>query len=107
MNLEPRKTIQRLVESINGHRTKFYKCLRGVSPDRTECDDEFVLGRHLLLCHGLRDKRCFNENLIFTILEHCSLRSIDVSEHKWIQKLKCLKPFGLNAHNPYGIPLVL
>ena len=45
MNLEPRKTIQRLVERINGHRTKFYECLRGVSPERTECDDEFVLGR--------------------------------------------------------------
>ena len=48
-----------------------------------------------------------NENYRFTVLEHCSPFNLDLNEHKWIQRLKCIKPFGLNSHDPFGIPLVL
>ena len=48
------KTIQRLVERINGHRAKFYYCLKGNVKDKNNSEYDYVLGRHLVLCHGLR-----------------------------------------------------
>ena len=69
--------------------------------------NEYVLGRHLLPCHGLRSNTSFDDYYVFSIIEHCSPLNIDKNEHKWIHRLKCLKPFGLNSHDPYGIPLVL
>ena len=66
------KTIQRLVERINGHRKKFYDCLEGNIKDKNTDEDDYVLGRHLVLCHGLRVRDSFYENYKFTILEHCS-----------------------------------
>ena len=101
------KTVQILGDRINGHRSKFYSCLRGIMEDKDGDDDEFILGRHLVLCHNLQTDGAFNENYRFTILEHCSPFNLDLNEHKWIQRLKCIKPFGLNSHDPFGIPLVL
>ena len=101
------KTVQILGDRINGHRSKFYSCLRGIMEDKNGDDDEFILGRHLVLCHNLQTDGAFNENYRFTILEHCSPFNLDLNEHKWIQRLKCIKPFGLNSHDPFGIPLIL
>ena len=102
------KTVQHLVERINGHRNKFYACLRGdFCEDKNNDDDAILLGLHLLLFHNLQYKRAFNETYAFTILEHCSPDNIDLNEHLWIHRLKCIKPFGLNSHDPLGIPLVL
>ena len=101
------KTVQILGDRINGHRNKFYDCLRGITEDKDSDDDEYVLGRHLVLCHNLQSVGAFNENYRFTVLEHCSPFNLDLNEHKWIQRLKCIKPFGLNSHDPFGIPLVL
>ena len=102
------KTVQILGDRINGHRSKFYSCLRGVMEDKNGGDDdEFILGRHLLLYHNLQTSGAFNENYQFTILEHCSPFNLDLNEHKWIQRLKSIKPFGLNSHDPFGTPLIL
>ena len=101
------KTVQILGDRINGHRNKFYDCLRGVMTDKNGCADDYILGRHLFLCHNLDTKGAFNENYRFTILEHCSPFNLDINEHLWIHRLKCIKPFGLNSHDPFGIPLVL
>ena len=101
------KTVQILGDRINGHRNKFYDCLRGVMSDKDGCADDYILGRHLLLHHNLDSTKAFNANYVFTILEHCSPFNIDLNEHLWIHKLKCIKPFGLNSHDPFGIPLVL
>ena len=76
------KTVQRLVERINGHRNKFYECLRGTMNNKNSCEDDYVLGRHLLLCHSLSSNASFDEHYIFTILEHCSPTNIDQNEHK-------------------------
>ena len=75
--------------------------------DKDGCADDYILGRHLLLHHNLDSTKAFNANYVFTILEHCSPFNIDLNEHLWIHKLKCIKPFGLNSHDPFGIPLVL
>ena len=101
------KTVQILGDRINGHRNKFYDCLRGVMTDKNGCADDYILGRHLFLCHNLDTNGAFNENYRFTILEHCSPFNLDINEHLWIHRLKCIKPFGLNSHDPFGIPLVL
>ena len=38
----------------------------------------------------------FNETYKFTILAQCNPKSLDISEHKWIKKLKTITPYGLN-----------
>ena len=101
------KTVQRLNERVNGHRGKYYDCLnhRG---DRRDLDEEdHALGLHLYFHHNLRHRRDFNESFKFTILERCNPLNIDLKEHLWIQRLKCIKPYGLNSHDPFGIPLLL
>ena len=102
------KTVQCLVDRINGHRQKFYACLRdGINYEIMSKDEDYAWGLHLLSCHHLEYKGAFNESLKFTILEHCSPFNLDLNEHLWIHRLKTLKPFGLNSHDPFGIPLVL
>ena len=102
------KTVQLLVKRINGHRSKFYSCFRGEYCDTASGDDdEYLLGLHLLLCHNLEYKGAFDGSYKFTILEHCSPNNIDLNEHLWIHRLKNIKPFGLNSHEPFGIQLVL
>ena len=101
------KTVTELRTRINGHRTKFYDCLnyRG---DRFDLDDEdHLLGLHLYFKHNIRDRKGFNASYRFTILENCNPRSIDLKEHLWIHRLKTIKPYGINSHDPFGIPMVL
>ena len=57
--------------------------------------------------HNLRDAGDFNNSYKFTILEVSNPRQIDYKEHVWIQRLKCITPYGLNAQVPYGIPLLI
>ena len=100
-----RKTVQILGDRIKGHRNKLFT---RVPSDQYGCADDYILGRHLFLCHNLNTREGgFNENYRFTILEHCSPFNLDINEHLWIHRLKCIKPFGLNSHDPFGIPLVL
>ena len=92
---------------VNGHRAKFYECLT-YQGDRSDLDDDdHLLGLHLFFQHSIRERAGFNESYVFTILEDCSPRELDAKEHKWIQQLKAIKPFGLNSHDPFGIPLLL
>ena len=99
------KTTQLLNGRISGHRAKFYECL---NYDMDQIDDEdHLLGLHLLRKHHLLDKNAFMESYMFTILESCNPRDLDLKEHKWVQKLKCVAPYGLNSHDPFGIPIAL
>ena len=101
------KTIQPLNTRINGHRNKFYDCLWSKG-DRLELDDDdYTLGLHLYFKYGLGDKKGFNGGFSFTALEHCNPQSIDLKEHLWIQRLGCVKPYGLNSHDPFVFPTVV
>ena len=101
------KSTQRLNNRISGHRHKFYECL-AYEGDRIELDDDdHLLGLHLYFQHGIRDRGGFNDSYIFTVLEICGPRDLDAKEHLWIQRMNAIKPFGLNSHDPFGIPLIL
>ena len=101
------KTVTPLSIRLNGHRSKFYDCIREAEGKNIEFTEEHLLGLHLFYDHGMREMGDFNEGYKFTILETSSPHQIDYKEHVWIQRLKCVTPYGLNAHDPYGIPLVL
>ena len=62
---------------------------------------------HLVFHHGLTEADAFNKTYKFTVLEECCPRDLDRKEHEWVQKLQTVTPYGLNAHDPFGIPLVL
>ena len=46
------------------------------------------------------------DNYEVFILDTCSPFILEVQEHKYIQLLKSLKPHGLNAVDPFGIPIL-
>ena len=99
------KTTQKLNGRISGHRGKFTEFLyRDVSQLN---DEDNLLGLHLFHKHHLNSKTAFDEGYTFTILEKCNPKNLDVKEHVWVQKLKCVAPYGLNSHDPFGIPIVL
>ena len=62
---------------------------------------------HVLYQHGLESHDAFDKSYVFTILDECSPKDLDKKEHEWIQKLKCVTPYGLNAQDPFGIPIVM
>ena len=102
------KTTQTLGNRINGHHSKFYQCIKKGNLDKDKKTmDDYLLGLHLYSNHKLRQKDDFNNTYKFTILETCNPRHLDGKEHWWIQKLKCVAPYGLNSHDPFGILILL
>ena len=102
------KTIQPLNGRINGHRGNFYDCLRYEGDRRDfEDDDDHALGLHLFFQHRIRDTEGFNGGFSFTVLELCNPQTLDLKEHLWIQRLKAIKPYRLNSHDPFGFPFAL
>ena len=99
------KTTQKLNSRISGHRGKFSDFLFS---DASQLNDEDnLLGLHVFHKHHLNSKEAFNNSYTFTILELCNPRNLDLKEHMWVQKLKCVAPYGLNSHDPFGIPIIL
>ena len=101
------KTVQPLADRVSGHRSNYYSCIYGADISALLNDDEHLLGLHLYCNHHLKYKTAFNESYSFSILEKCSPNNLDLKEHQWIHRLKCIVPYGLNSHDPFGIPLVL
>ena len=102
------KSTQSLCDRISGHRSLFYDCISkngNINNKRSTNEDEYILGMHLYKNHGLSLKEAFNQSYVFTVLQVCSPKNIDVQEHKWIQKLKSVAPYGLNSHDPFGISI--
>ena len=99
------KTTQTLRDRVNGHRGKYYEVLD--QRLQKSNDDDHLLGLHLFQQHGLKYDDAFDESYQFTILELCSPKSLDLKEHTWIQRLKCVSPYGLNSHDTFGIPPLL
>ena len=102
------KTTLPLSLRANIHRAKFYECIRhsGKLKSQHLRDDDHLLGQHIYSDHGMHHKDSFNEAYSFTILETVSPNDIDVKEHLWVQKLQTVAPYGLNSHDPFGIPLL-
>ena len=105
------KTTQMLCGRISKHKSYFHKYRKAngkiQSPDGEELDDEFALGVHLYNQHKIKEPNGFENSYVFTILEHCSPKSLSEKEHLWIQQLRCLYPLGLNLNSPLGFPLLL
>ena len=62
---------------------------------------------HLIDDHCCSDRNDFNNSYQIFILLNSSPRTLDINEHKWIQRLKTIKPFGINSVDPFGIPFLL
>ena len=107
------KTVSCLRTRVNGHRALYYRVL--VDPIKTVIDNlhtenkynnDLSLGYHLHKEHNCKNREDFNKYFKFTIIQHCGPSSLDVTEHKWIHRLKTLEPGGINSANPFGIPLI-
>lgn len=104
------RTVQRLSDRAGQHRRNYYAMLKDITNALTNDiyrqDDEYSLGLHLIENHGLCDKDDFENSYILFILDTCSPRMLELHEHRFIHSLKTLKPHGLNAVDPFGIPLL-
>ena len=56
----------------------------------------------------MKQRDNFNQayNYKVSILSNSSPRTLEVDEHRYIQKLRTIRPLGLNAMDPFGIPLL-
>ena len=100
------RTVQTLRARVNEHRAHFYKLISDPSFTPEENDDGFSLGRHLIECHSLKRREQFNQSYKVLIICNSSPRTLEVDEHRFIQRLRTLRPLGLNAVDPFGIPLL-
>ena len=104
------RTVQRLSDRAGQHRRNYYAMLKDITNALTNDiyrkDDEYSLGLHLIEDHGLNDKNDFENSYILFILDTCSPKMLELREHSYIHSLKTLKPHGLNAVDPFGIPLL-
>ena len=102
------KTVSQLRTRINGHRALYYKIKK--DPTRTLSENTYnndlSLAYHLYKEHNCTDPKDFNRVYRFTILQHCNPDTLDIAENRWIHGLKTLEPGGINASNPFSIPLI-
>ena len=93
------KTVDSLRNRMNGHRSKFYDVLRQSATGRVTMgvvDDEQIVGAHLVHDHQLKSQKDFNKSYKVFILAYSDPLSLRRTEQLWIDKLKTLRPFGLN-----------
>ena len=105
------RTFGPLRDRTTDHRNKFYKLLD--NPNLKLCDtyrdddnDTFSLGEHLITDHQCDKRSDLKKYYTVFILMNSSPTSLEVNEHKFIHKLKTIKPFGINSNDPFGIPLL-
>ena len=85
------------------HRRHYYSILNN-KPIFAEGDDQ-ALGAHLYN-HGYRDRNDFDNVYSVCVIDKCSPKALEVSEHKYIHRLNSLSPNGINLSNPFSVPLL-
>ena len=103
------RTTRPLKERVTEHRGKFYELLANPSircQDDFDFSDCYSLGAHLIDNHGILNREQFDENYEVFILCNSSPNNLEINEHRFIQNLKTIKPFGINSVDPLGIPLL-
>ena len=98
--------MQALRARVNQHRAYYYKLVANPALSPDDNDDGFSLGKHLVECHKMSRWEDFNRCYKVFVLCNSTPKSLEVDEHRFIQKLRTLRPFGLNAVDPFGIPLL-
>ena len=97
------RSVRTLRVRIGEHRRAFYQILDGKSVDLE--NDDFSPGLHLKE-HNCIERLDFNKHFKVCLLEICSPKVLDVREHFYIHKYNTLRPNGMNACNPFGIPIL-
>ena len=104
------KSTQPKHKRVNGHRTDMKKYMENPNVISNNVDlsvkDRYSLAIHLHHEHGIVSIHGLDDHYIFTILDKCTPKSLDLNEHLWIQKMKSMTPFGLNLYSPLGFPLI-
>ena len=87
-----------LRKRVNGHRSKYYDALKQSVTDGfvRGVDDEQIVGAHLVNDHQLKYRSDFNKSYKIFILAQSDPLYLRRTEQIWIDKLKTLRPFGLN-----------
>ena len=60
-----------------------------------------TIGAHLVH-HGMTDKKDFDRNYRLFVLAHSKPTALRPTEQLWIDKLRTMKPFGLNQNYSVG-----
>ena len=100
------RTVRKLGDRFGEHRRKYYQLINNPNSDTSSEDDEFSPGLHLVECHSATTPEAFNDIYRVFIVDACSPQTLEVREHKHIHELKTLKPFGINAVSPFGLPIL-
>ena len=108
------RTVNPLNIRANQHRSAFYRALSAhkngklVNSDLeldNESDDIYSIDMHIVIDHNLSEKGDFDKFFIVLILSsNSSPSSLEVKEHKFIDRLNSLRPSGINRANPFSIP---
>ena len=106
------RSVQQLNQRVGQHRRNYYDVLRDVNVARAsqsnqnKNEDEYSLALHLVEDHKLFNKSDFSEVYRVFILDTCSPKILEIQEHRYIHKLRTVKPHGINSVDPFGIPLL-
>ena len=104
------RSVRRLNIRVGEHRRYFYKILQDLNnilANNLHRDEEdFSPAFHLIDDHNLIEKSDFAKSYRVFLLDSVSPKVLELTEHRYIHKLKTLKPFGINTQNPFSIPLL-
>ena len=99
------KTSDCLSQRVNGHRSKFYHVLKNSDTITEDCDDEHIVGAHLVHGHNIERRKDFNLSYRLFVLAQVNPTMLRTTEQLWINKLKTLRPFGLICWLSCGYPI--
>ena len=105
------RTIRTLHHRVAEHRQKFYNLLNDPSIKLSDDflndeNDLYSLGIHVIEDHNLTDRSDFGKTFEVFIGMNSSPSNLEVNEHKFIQKLKTIRPYGINSCDPFGMCLL-